>query len=857
MCKKILFILLLVIDTFASLDLTQEELDYIAQNPTVTYSETNWKPLSIIENSKMSGIMGDYLDLISTSTGLNFKFVASNTWPEVLKKFRDHKIDMIPGIGEVDNEHAPGILSSPYAEYNMVIVTRDEYMFIDNINMLKTKKIAVPKFFTSYNHLKKKYPKLDIIETKSIEEALLLVSMKKADAFIGHIAPSLFYISKLNLSDLKVSGITKYLYKHHILLHENQEILHSIINKALASITTQQKSVIYSTWVQVKVEQKIPLILFIEIVAVLLILLLVLYRRQKVLNKYNKELETLTHRMNLSLDSIKGGIWDLNIIDGNVFFDLKVKRLLGYGEDGFPNKFEEWQNRVHPDDLEQALVAFDSAVKNRDEYLENIHRLRHKDGHYIWISDMAKLVFDENRNPVRMIGIISDITEKKEALDEIDRQKNILYHQANYDSLTDLPNRVLFMDRLFQSLTRAHRYDAQLALLFIDLDEFKQINDSLGHDTGDQVLKEVTKRLLSITRKGDTLARLGGDEFTIVMEDLENSQSASLLAQKILDVLKTPFIIENNTLYISTSIGISLYPNDGIVAEQLLKFADTAMYKAKNAGRNNFKYYTKEMTEIALKRVVMEVSLRDAIKNEEFIVYYQPQMNGVKNSLIGVEALIRWEHPTEGMIYPDAFIPIAEQNGLIVEIDRLVMKKAMRQVVKWYDSGLNPGILALNLSLKQLNSADFISFVQKCMKEFSFKAEWLEFEIVERELMINPQSSIRALQYLSDMGIELAIDDFGTGYSSLSYLKKLPIDKLKIDKSFVDNIPNDEEDVGISRAIIALSKSLNLSVIAEGVETSEQKEFLVNAGCQNIQGYFYSKPLSCEDIKLFIQEKQN
>ena len=763
---------------------------------------------------------------------------------------------MIPGIGEVDTKRAPGIVSSAYAEYSMVIVTRDEYRFIDDINILKDKVIAVPKFFTSYNHLKQKHPNLHLIETKSIEEALFLVQTEKADAFVGHIAPSLFYISKLNLTDLKVSGIEQYIYKHHILLHSDKELLLSIINKALANISTQEKVAIYARWVKVDIEQKITATLFIEVIAVLLLVLFILYRRQKILNKYNQELETLTHRMNLSLDSIKGGVWDLNIKDGSVYFDAKVKKILGYEEDGFENKFEEWQNRVHPDDLKQALFAFNNAVKNREEYLENIHRLQHKDGHYIWISDMAKLVFDQEGNPVRMIGIISNITEKKEALDEIERQKNVLYHQAHHDSLTGLPNRILFMDRLSQSLTRAQRYDTQLALLFIDLDEFKQINDSLGHEVGDLVLKAVTKRLLGVIRKGDTLARLGGDEFTIVMEDLQGSQSASLLAQKILDSLATPFEIESHILYISTSIGISLYPDDDISTEQLLKFADTAMYKAKHDGRNNFKYYSKEMTELAVQRVIMEGSLRDAIRNEEFVVYYQPQMNGSNDTLTGVEALIRWEHPREGMIFPDSFIPLAEQNGLIVEIDRIVMKKAMKEVASWYEKGLNPGVLALNLSLKQLNRSDFISFLEDCMDEFSFKAEWLELEIVERELMINPQSSIKVLTDISNMGIELAIDDFGTGYSSLSYLKKLPIDKLKIDKSFVDNLPQDEEDVAISLAIIAMSKSLNLSVIAEGVESYEQKEFLVASGCKSIQGYFYSKPLNSVDIEKFIQKNQ-
>ena len=288
--------------------------------------------------------------------------------------------------------------------------------------------------------------------------------------------------------------------------------------------------------------------------------------------------------------------------------------------------------------------------------------------------------------------------------------------------------------------------------------------------------------------------------------------------------------IDNNVLYVSSSIGISIYPDDGVSAQNLLKYADSAMYKAKDEGRNNFQYYNSTMTELALERVEMETSLRSALKNKEFVVYYQPQVNGITNKLIGMEALVRWQHPTMDLVSPAKFIPLAESTGLIVELDRYVMRTAMTQIVQWYKEGLNPGVLAMNLAVKQLQQKDFIPMLKELMQETNCKAEWIELEVTEGQIMTHPEDAVVKLKEISDLGIELAVDDFGTGYSSLAYLKRLPIDKLKIDQAFVRDLPDDEEDAGIAKAVIALAKSLNLKVIAEGVETKEQRDFLVENG---------------------------
>lgn len=440
---------------------------------------------------------------------------------------------------------------------------------------------------------------------------------------------------------------------------------------------------------------------------------------------------------------------------------------------------------------------------------------------------------------------------------EMQHRKNIeerLEYRAYHDELTDLPNRRLFLDRLEHSIRHAERYNQIVAILFIDLDHFKDINDSLGHVVGDNVLIHVARLISAQLRNVDTFARLGGDEFCLIIDTLDDIRYVSTVAEKLIELLQQPICTEKHELYVTSSIGISMYPSDGTTAEELLRNADSAMYKAKQEGRNNYNFYTEDMTARAYERVALESSLRKALEHHEFYVCYQPQFDGMSGKLIGTEALIRWEHPEQEMIPPYKFLPLAIETGLIIAIDRYVMRTAMQQFKKWYDEGFNPGILALNLTIKQLIQEDFISVVTEMIKETGCQNHWIEFEVTEGEIMKNPDQAIETLRQIHALGIKLAIDDFGTGYSSLAYLKRLPIDKIKIDRSFVTDLPEDEEDTAIVRAIIALSQALRLEVIAEGVETLEQKRFLVANGCSHIQGYFYSKPIRADEMKIILQE---
>ncbi len=436
---------------------------------------------------------------------------------------------------------------------------------------------------------------------------------------------------------------------------------------------------------------------------------------------------------------------------------------------------------------------------------------------------------------------------------ELAEQNKKLNHLAHHDVLTSLPNRLLFLDRLEQSIKLAKRQGTQVSILFLDLDRFKEINDTYGHDAGDKLLIEITHRLEECVRQYDTIARLGGDEFTIIIEDSENDRIVEIL-EEIIEKMREPFMINGKMLYSTFSIGVSRYPEDGESTEILLRNADTAMYKAKEHGRNTFAFYNEEMSVQAFKRVGMETDLRVALRNGGFEAYYQPKINALNGKVVGMEALIRWHHERLGLISPAEFIPLAEEIGLIEKLDQWMMEEAMMTTLAWQKEGLSVGKLSVNISMNEIEDKNFVGSVKELLAKTGFDPRGFELEITESQIMKNPHSVIVMLHELRELGVSIAIDDFGTGHSSLSSLKNLPVDQLKIDKSFIQDVPQNEDDVAIIKAIIVLAQSLKLELIAEGVETEEQKDFLIEAGCSTIQGYYYAKPMPAEDFRAFLLE---
>ncbi|MEW6646872.1 MAG: PAS domain S-box protein [Pseudomonadota bacterium] len=462
-----------------------------------------------------------------------------------------------------------------------------------------------------------------------------------------------------------------------------------------------------------------------------------------------------------------------------------------------------------------------------------------------WLS--INLLPDASGQASHYVAIFSDITEKKEAEQRI-------YHLAYYDPLTELPNRTMFHGRLLQAMAEAKRSRRMVALLYIDLDRFKNINDTLGHFIGDELLKEAARRLEGSVRECDTVARLGGDEFVIMLTDLTHETEIAHIAQKVLTAMGGPFQLLGHEVFVTTSAGISVYPQDAQSLDDMIKYADTAMYHAKEAGRNNYQFYRSEMNASAFERLVMENSLRRALEREEFELYFQPQNALNDGRIIGVEVLLRWRHPDLGMVMPSQFIPVLEETGMIVQVGEWVLRAACQQITRWQQAGFAPLRVAVNLSPRQFCQSSLLQTVRAAVAESGADPAWLELEITESSLMGNAEAGAAMLRQLKALGISLSVDDFGTGYSSLSYLKRFPIDTLKIDQSFVRDVTTDTDDAAIAGTIIAMGHSLNLHVLAEGVETMEQLQFLRAHGCDQVQGFLFSKPLPAVEVELLLRE---
>ena len=438
-------------------------------------------------------------------------------------------------------------------------------------------------------------------------------------------------------------------------------------------------------------------------------------------------------------------------------------------------------------------------------------------------------------------------------VDQIQLANSQMDHLIHHDVLTDLPNRILLLDRLTQGIELARRQSRQLAVMFMDLDNFKHINDSLGHAVGDQLLQSVARRLLACVRHSDTLSRQGGDEFLLLLPAIEHAEDAALSAQKMLLALVPPHAIELHDLHIGISIGISIYPDDGHDAETLIKCADTAMYYAKESGRNNYKFFESSMNVRAVQRQSIEASLRRALERQEFVLHYQPKVNLESGVMVGVEALIRWQHPEHGLLLPGQFIPIAEDCGLILSIGRWALHEACRQAHAWQQTGLPPVTVAVNTSAIEFRAPDFLDNIRTTLDATGLQPRYLELELTESVLMRDADATNRMLHVLADLGVKLTVDDFGTGFSSLSYLRQFPIDTLKIDQSFVQHMTSKPDDASLVSAVINMGKSLKQRVIAEGVETAEQYAFLRAEQCDEGQGYYFGRPMVAEKLSALLQ----
>ncbi|MES9832163.1 MAG: EAL domain-containing protein [Candidatus Thiodiazotropha sp. DIVDIV] len=681
--------------------------------------------------------------------------------------------------------------------------------------------------------------------------------------------------------------------------------------------------------------------------------------------KFEQRLADNEQRLTLALSAANQGLYDLNVQTGEAIVNQEYATMLGYDSSTFKETNASWLERMHPDDHEAVAKTYSDYIGGRKDEYRVEFRLRTASGKWVWILSIGRLVeWDSDGKPLRMLGTHTDITALKQAQERVRQAAQVFSstiegvtitdlngtildvnkafsditgysreeaighnpsilksgrHDANFyvsmwkslledgswrgeiwnrnkqgvvypeiltisqvfdddqnptgyvavfsdittskqteermdfmahhDPLTQLPNRLLFNARLEQAIQRSTRENQALAVMFIDLDRFKQINDSFGHSVGDELLLQCAVRLQTAVRGNDTVGRISGDEFVILLENIKSSENVSIHVRKVIQLFNEPFLLADHEITVTCSIGISLFPDDCKEPSCLLRNADTAMYLAKEEGRNGYQFYTHEMTTAAAEYLFMENALHQALRENQFYLVYQPQIELSNGDYIGVEALIRWQHPEQGVIPPSHFIPVTEKTGLIQEIGEWVLKEACRQASEWKKRGLDFRRIAVNISGRQVQNPDFSNFVISTLEEYNLSADCLELEVTESFLMEHEDEGIRQLRVLQEAGITIAIDDFGTGYSSLSYLKYLPVNKLKIDRSFVRDIPDDSNDMAISEAVIALGGALGLDVIGEGIETEEQVAFLKAKGCALGQGFYYYKPLSVEDIE--------
>lgn len=552
-------------------------------------------------------------------------------------------------------------------------------------------------------------------------------------------------------------------------------------------------------------------------------------------------------RYRLTFDHAGIGLAQTNI-DGRITrINPKLCDILGYERDELLGM--RFPQLTHPDDRDDAHLMTSRVLKGELESYSRERRYLHKNGSIIWTNATVSCL-REDADRTGLIVVLEDISDRKHMEKELVRL-------ASHDALTGLPNRVLLQDRLNKALARARRTQKQVAVLYLDLDRFKHINDSQGHAAGDALLTEAARRMEKVVRETDTVARIGGDEFVVVLENIDDSRAATARAQGVLFALSQPFQYKQDLLYTGASIGVALYPKDGDNDETLLKHADSAMYQAKESGRNTVQFYTPELNALHLRRLDIADSLRKALHNQELQLHYQPKIRTRCGQLAGIEALLRWTLPDGSSVSPEEFIPVAEDTGMILSMGEWVLHKACQQIVKWRAAHDNDLRISVNLSARQFKNQDLVKVISHVLNATHCPPQALELEITESVLMERPEQISQTLQQLYDMGVRLSIDDFGTGYSSLSYLRNFPIHELKIDRSFVEDITRDDSHAAIVKAIISLAHSMNLTVLAEGVETREQLSYLQAQQCDYLQGFLFSRPMPGEQLEKLLATPQS
>ena len=843
----------------ALVQFSQDEQRWIEAHPEVLFTGApNWLPYEAFDgNGNYIGIVAEHLKLIEQKSGLRFKALSVSSWGESLRMASEGRVAVISG------DAADAILNlrfrpvEPYSHNPIVIVTNAGEDYVENLEQIKGRRIAIVKDYGYAADIHRYYPDIGFIEVENIQRGLSGVAEGRLDAMLAPMALTSYHMAELGLHNVKVVGKTPIVMDLTLFVDRDQPLLHSIVEKSLHAISHKDSQAILQRWIQQEYVEKTDygLLLYLGLLSLAALTVALTWnlslrrqieRRRKVemaLQRLMDQLQRSEAKFRQLVENSNDIIYSLTPEGVFTFVSPAWTRLLGHATAEVEGKsFTEF---IHLDDLPSCQTFLQRVVVHGEHQEGMEYRVRHENGEWRWHASNASPRKDAAGAIIGYDGLARDITERK-------RQEKLILHQAHYDSLTGLPNRLLAMDRLGQMLRQALRDSTQVAVLFLDLDDFKKVNDSLGHEVGDQLLVQCARRLGSVLRDTDTIGRLGGDEFIVLLGGLADGSLAQRVADHLLAQFSRPFGVGERRLKITASIGIALYPTDGTEVSELLRNSDAAMYHAKQMEPNTYAFFTAQLNQRVSRRLEMEQQLHGALERGEFSVYYQPKIELHSGKVTGAEALLRWHNPALGRVPPTEFIAIAEQTSLVVPLGEYVMREALSACARWQSEFDRAFCIAVNLSPIQVRDTTLVGRVQAMLEQYGIAAKALELEITEGVLMRQQTEVEACLKGLIQLGVHIAMDDFGTGYSSLSYLRSYPFHVLKIDRSFLDDVTVDESNRQLIRAAIAMAHGLNMQVVAEGIETQEQQALLSEMGCDYGQGYLISKPMPEAEMDRYL-----
>ncbi len=836
-----------VFDQPQPLRLSVKENAWLKQNPIIRLGiDCNFAPYEWCnDEGEYTGITVDYIRLLEQRLDVHFEIVqGQESWSELLDMAKSNELDMLFSLIKTPQRSEYFNFTPAYFISPAVIISGQAQGYIGSLQRLNGKQVAIQQGHSTKELLMQHYPKISIIATNSIKEALQLVEQGKVHAYIGDAVSANYVMQQENMDSLMFSGQTEYQSEFRIGILKNNPELLSIMKKALANISQEERYEIYQRWLEQKniqgitFEDLIQYAIAIALVFALICCWIIWLRQSKLALRRSED--NLKAIFNTEMESIKVISTEGELLQINPA-GLALINSQDTPADVIGQKYDQW---VVPENR-QAFREMNKRVQ-QGETVQLSYQIENSNGRR-WLETQAVPLVDPKSGEITVLAVSRDITDKKQA-------ENKIWRHANFDYLTNLPNRRMFHDHLTQEIKVCNRNSLSLALLFLDLDHFKQVNDELGHQVGDLLLKEVAKRIVSCVRESDIVSRLSGDEFTVILSELEEENSAEHIANKIINTLNQPFKLGDEYAYISVSIGIAIYPNDAKASQQLIQKADMAMFSAKDLGRNRFSYFTQSMQDAALHRLQLLKDLHTALREKQFQLCYQPIVALSTGKIHKVEALLSWNHPTRGRVCTEEFIQLAEESGLMIKIGDWVFEESIKQLSIWKKT-FNADIqISINKSPIQFNlrndQYDWLHLLDK----YQIEGKQIVVEITENLLLDASEKVINRLIEYREKGIQIAIDDFGTGYSALSYLNKFNLDYLKIDRSFTKNVFTDPSALALTEAITVMAHKLGLHVIVEGIETEEQYQLLKAMGCEYGQGYLFDKPLPAEKIGLLLQK---